>query len=186
MSDEAIITVTRRWIEAVVIGLDLCPFARRVYEAGLIRYTVSAAADEAALLADLAVELRTLVAIPPEQVETAFLIHPHVLGEFLDYNDFLGRADQLLRELGLRGTVQIAGFHPGYRFTRTKPDAVENFTNRSPFPMLHLLREASISAVANDPERLLDIPRRNVETLRGLGSEKVLDILREVWAAPPD
>ena len=167
MSDP--IAETRRWIERIVIGLNLCPFARRVFEGDKIRYVLSDAADTDALLADLKDELRRLVAEPIGVVETTILIHPHVLQDFLDYNDFLGRADERLDALDLSGVIQIASFHPQYRFAGTKPDAVENSTNRSPFPMLHLLREESVSRVAGDAEFLEAIPANNIETLRKLG-----------------
>lgn len=179
LNEQAVIDATRRWVASVVIGLNLCPFARRVFDGGLIRYAVTAAESGGALLAALADELRLLTATPAAEAETTLLIHPRALTDYLDYNDFLGTADRLIRQLGLRGVVQIAGFHPDYRFAKTTPDAVENYTNRSPYPMLHLLREDSISAVAGDPQKLLDIPRRNVETLRHLGREKVLEMLRQ-------
>lgn len=180
MDQDLVIARTRRWIASVVIGLNLCPFARRVFDADVIRYVVSEAADEATLLADLTRELRALAAAPRTSVETAILIHPHVLADFLDYNDFLEVAERALRRLGLEGVIQIAGFHPEYRFADTDADAVENFTNRSPYPMLHLLREASITEVDADEEELLEIPRRNIETLRSLGLEKVRQMLRAI------
>ena len=170
---------TRRWIERIVIGLNLCPFARRVFAGDLIRYTVSEAEGTTELLGDLERELRNLTAMPIDAVETSILIHPHVLQDFLDYNDFLGAADGLLTSLGLVGVIQIASFHPDYRFTGTKPDAVENFTNRSPHPMLHLLREESITKVAGDPEFLAGIPNRNISYLRSLGQTKLQKLLAE-------
>ena len=130
-----VIEQTRRWIHDVVIGLNLCPFARRVFDARLIRYTVTDAIDPDALRTALTADLLSLAATPSEGVETAFLIHPHALVEFLDYNDFVAETESLLRELGLEGVIQIAGFHPQYQFAGTRPDAVENYTNSSPFPM---------------------------------------------------
>lgn len=165
---------TRRWIEAIVIGLNLCPFARRVFEGETIRYAVSDATDTDALRRDLTRELHLLIAEPIDRIETTILIHPHVLQDFLDYNDFLGEADAVLVELGLTGIVQIASFHPHYQFAGTVPDAVENCTNRSPYPMLHLLREESITKVAGDPAFLEGIPQRNVATLRKLGLANVM------------
>jgi hypothetical protein len=179
MDPEAVVERTRRWIAAVVIGLDLCPFARRVFDGGGIRYAVSAARDGVALLDNLTSELRTLAAEPITRVETTLLIHPHALVDFRAYNDFLADADRLVASLGLRGTIQVASFHPDYRFAGTAADAVENYTNRSPYPMLHLLREASVSAAATGQVDLADIPRRNVETLRRLGRERVTDLLRD-------
>src|SRR5258708_27475816 len=139
MDTPSVIDATRRWISSIVIGLNLCPFAQRVFDADRIRYVVSDAADESRLLADLTRELAGLVAAPISAVETTLLIHPHALGDFLDYNDFLGAADELLANLGMQGTIQIASFHPEYRFAGTEADAVENYTNRSPYPIVHLL-----------------------------------------------
>ena len=178
LDERAAADATRRWVSAVVVGLNLCPFARRVSDAGLVRYAVTDAADEGALLAALARELEALAAAPRAAVETTLLIHPRALPAFPDYNDFLAAADRLVRDLGLRGVIQVAGFHPLYRFAGTAPDAAENYTNRSPHPMLHLLREESITEVAGDPAALAAIPRRNIETLRRLGRAEVLARLR--------
>ena len=180
--EQTIIEVTRRWISAMVIDLNLCPFAQRVFVADKIRYVISAARDETTLVEDLARELKALAAVPIAEVETTLLIHPHVLGKFLDYNDFLGVGERLIEDLGLRGVLQIASFHPDYQFAGTAPDAVENYTNRSPYPMLHLLREASISEVAGCPSELLEIPKRNQQTLRVLGKEKILQKLKAIRA----
>ncbi|MBI2808220.1 MAG: DUF1415 domain-containing protein [Planctomycetes bacterium] len=181
MNQQPVIEATRQWIASVVIGLNLCPFAQRVFDAGLIRYVVSDARDELTLLDDLARELKALN--DSSDVETTLLIHPYVLASFLDYNDFLANAEQMVADLDLDGVIQIASFHPDYQFADTAADAVENYTNRSPYPMLHLLREASIDAVADDEEKLLEIPRRNIETLRALGKEKVLAMLAAIRKA---
>jgi hypothetical protein len=154
-----------------VIGLDLCPFARAVHARGQIRWVVTPAATPEALLADLLDELRTLAGADPATVDTTLLIHPAALGDFLDYNDFLGVADAAVADLGLAGVVQIASFHPRYQFAGSAPDDVENCTNRSPYPILHLLREASVErAVAAFPDAAT-IYRKNIATLRRLGSE---------------
>ena len=168
----------------MVIGLNLCPFARRVFEADVIRYTVSDARDEVRLLEELSIELKTLVSAAPSKIETTLLIHPLVLGNFYDYNDFLGAGERRIAELGLRGAVQIASFHPDYLFAGVDSNAVENFTNRSPYQMLHLLREASVSAAAADASELLKIPLHNVETLRALGRERMLERLRDLEDPP--
>jgi hypothetical protein len=178
LDERVVIDATRRWVSAVVVGLNLCPFARRVSEAGLIRYAVTDAAGERALLEDLSRELAALAAASRADVETTLLIHPRALPAFPDYNDFLAEADRLVRDLGLRGVIQVAGFHPLYRFAGTSADAAENYTNRSPHPMLHLLREESVTEVAGDPAALAAIPRRNVDTLRRLGRVEVLARLR--------
>jgi hypothetical protein len=176
----AVIEITRRWISSVVIGMNFCPFARRVFDSGLIRYSVTDASDESKLLDTLDEEIKLLSLSSITEIETTLLIHPHVLGDFLDYNDFLDSAERLIGQRGQEGILQIASFHPDYQFAGTTPDAVENYTNRSPFPMLHLLREESITAIAEDPDTLLEIPSRNIETLNTLGREKMLELLREI------
>lgn len=178
MMDQAtVIEATRRWISTMVIGLNLCPFAERVFQAEKIRYVVSNADDEDSLLNDLAGELELLSTSSITMVETTLLIHPRVLGDFFDFNDFLDRADGLILEKRLRNMIQIASFHPDYQFANTDPDAAENYTNRSPYPMLHLLREESISKVAGNADELQAIPERNIEMLRGLGVKKILQKL---------
>jgi uncharacterized protein len=168
-TDEEIVTKTRQWIEAAVIGLNLCPFAKPVYTKDQIRYAVSRAETAEALLAELLDELQTLAAADPERIETTLLIHPAVLTDFLDYNDFLAVADAAVEDLGLTGIVQIASFHPRYQFAGTAPDGIESYTNRSPYPMLHLLREASVErAVAAFPDAAA-IYEKNIATLRRLG-----------------
>ena len=171
------INATRHWIATVVIGFNLCPFAQRVFKGEKIRYVVCPAVDEAGLLQALNYELELLVATPLDEIETTLLIHPAVLTNFCDYNEFLGTADQRITKLGLSGTIQIASFHPMYQFAKTRPDAVENYTNRSPYPMLHLLREDSISQLGLDAAELAEIPQRNIATLRALGRREILQLL---------
>jgi hypothetical protein len=168
---EHVVDRTRRWLERAVIGLDLCPFAGPVHRQGRIRYFVSDARDEAALKHDLLAELRLLHETDPGAVETTLLIHPEVLTDFLDYNDFLGVADAAVAELGLEGELQVASFHPDYQFAGTSPDDVGNATNRSPYPTLHLLRERSISRAVDAYEAIEQIGERNEQTLRRLGSD---------------
>jgi len=170
----AVIAATRRWVAGVVVGLNLCPFARRVTDAGLVRYAATDAGDEEELLGALGAELAALVAAPRAEVETTLLIHPRALPAFPEFNDFLAEADRLVRRLGLTGVVQLVGFHPEFRFAGADPDAPENYTNRSPHPMLHLLREESVTEVAGDAAALAEIPRRNTETLRALAREGIL------------
>jgi hypothetical protein len=167
---DAILTSTRDWLERAVIGLNLCPFARAVHINDQIRYVVSPAHDTAALLEELNHELRLLAATPEATVDTVLLIHPHVLTAFLDYNDFIGTADAAIEALGFDGVFQIASFHPLYRFAGTSEDDVTNNTNRSPYPMLQILRESSVEkAVASVPDPD-DIYRRNMTTMRRLGA----------------
>ena len=170
-SADEVVAATRTWLEKAVIGLNLCPFAKAVHFGNQIRYAVSDAQTPEALLADLARELQTLAAADPAEVETTLLIHPRALVEFLDYNDFLDIADAAVEELGLTGTIQVASFHPHYRFADTEPDAIENYSNRSPYPTLHLLREESVErALAAFPDTGR-IPDRNIETLRRIGHD---------------
>jgi hypothetical protein len=168
---DEVIAATREWLEKAVIGLNLCPFAKPVHAGNQIRYAVSDAQTPEALRADLGRELQALAAANRANVETTLLIHPRVLVDFPDYNDFLDIADAAVEELGLTGTIQVASFHPQYRFADTEPDAIENFSNRSPYPMLHLLREESVErAVAAFPD-VARIPERNIETLRSIGHD---------------
>ena len=160
----------RAWVDRAVIGLNLCPFAKAVQVKGLVRYVCSDARDTGALRAALRTELLHLRDTPIEQTETTLLVHPWVLGDFLDYNDFLDDADALLAELDLEGTLQIASFHPNYRFAGSDADDIENATNRSPHPTLHLLREASIDRAVQaypDADAIVDA---NVRTLQALGA----------------
>ena len=162
---------TRHWLEQAVIGLNLCPFAKAVHTKGQIRWVESSATDVQGLMSDLVHELQLLAAADPEAVDTTLLVHPQVLGDFLDYNDFLDLADAALEELGLIGALQIASFHPQYQFEGTEPDDAENLSNRSPHPTLHLLREDSVErAVASFPEAEM-IYERNIQSLRALGAE---------------
>jgi hypothetical protein len=166
---ELAIASTREWLEKAVIGLNLCPFAKPVYSAQRIRFVVSEAQSAVALMDKLADELEALQAADPLACETTLLIHPWVLNDFLDYNDFLEAADALIEELGLEGEIQLASFHPDYQFDGSAPDDIENYSNRSPYPMLHLLREESVArAVAAVPDTEA-IFARNMATLRALG-----------------
>jgi hypothetical protein len=171
IDDEHAIASTRRWLERAVVGLGLCPFAAPVHRLGLIHYAVSRARDEESLIDDLAREALALQAVTPDLRETTLLIHPWVLADFVSYNAFLARADRCLADLGLEGELQIASFHPQYQFADAREDAVENNTNRSPFPMLHLLREASVERAIETFPDTDSIYLRNIETLRRLGHE---------------
>ena len=160
---------TTAWLEKAVIGLNLCPFAKAVHIKGQIRWVLSGATAPAALLELLAQELQHLAAADPQAVDTTLIVHPQVLQDFRDFNDFLGVAEEALHEQGLDGVLQVASFHPQFRFAGTDEDDITNATNRSPFPTLHLLREDSVArAVAAFPEAE-SIFERNVQTLRRLG-----------------
>ena len=163
------IAATRRWVERAVIGLNLCPFAKAVYVKQQVRFVLSDASTPEALLEELAEELVLLRDIDPDQVDTTLIVHPDVLTDFLDYNDFLDNADAAVEALDLQGVIQVASFYPDYQFAGTMPDDISNYTNRSPYPTLHLLREASIDrAVEAFPDADV-IVERNVKTLDALG-----------------
>ena len=165
------IAETRRWLERAVIGLNLCPFAKAVYVKQQVRFVLSDARDPQDLLLQLRDELLWLHAADPQQTDTTLIVHPQVLTDFFDYNDFLDLADALIAELGMEGEIQIASFHPDYQFAGTARDDVGNCTNRAPYPTLHLLREASVEravAAFPDPDAIVE---RNLATLKRLGIE---------------
>jgi hypothetical protein len=168
---EEIIADTRRWLERAVIGLNLCPYAASVYSANRVRFCVSEARTAEELVLDLQRELCALDAKDPVDCETTLLIHPHALIEFAEYNDFLSVGDGLLIDLNLEGELQIASFHPLYQFAGSKTDDIENFTNRSPYPLLHLLREASVEAAIAGGAEAQVICDSNMRTLRDLGAD---------------
>jgi|TARA_B100000519_G_scaffold139452_1_gene120832 hypothetical protein len=176
MGETEVISATRKWVEDVVVGYNLCPFAKRELVRNRVRFVVSEAETEDELLQALHSELQRLEDEP--EIETSLLIHPGVLQDFGPYNEFLDAADGLLAYLDMEGVYQIASFHPDYRFAGTEPDAAENYTNRSPFPMLHLLREASLEAAIDSYPDVDGIPQRNIELMNELGSEKMRSILR--------
>ena len=163
------IDATREWVDKAVIGLNLCPFAKAVQIKGQVRYVLSEAGDTNALLAELEQELQHLAAADPEQTDTTLIVHPRVLNDFLDFNDFLEEADALLERLDLDGTLQVASFHPQFQFAGTDPDDITNYTNRSPHPTLHLLREESIDRAVEAFPDAEAIYERNMETLQRLG-----------------
>lgn len=169
--DEAFVLArTRAWVERAVIGLSLCPFARAVQARGQVRYVLTPATDTGALSQALAGELLRLADADPAQHDTTLLVHPGVLRDFVDYNDYLDEAEALLAALGLEGVLQVASFHPDYCFADADPDDPSHATNRSPYPTLHLLREESIDRAVESFPEADEIYERNIETLRTLGT----------------
>lgn len=168
---DAVVAATRRWLERAVIGLNLCPFARAVHVRDRIRFVVSEADTDEALLDALRHELEHLAHADPQAIETTLLIHPRVLADFTDFRFFLERAERELRRLGLEGVLQLASFHPDYEFADSTPDDPANHTNRAPYPTLHLLREESIARAVDAFPDAADIYERNIDTLRRLGHE---------------
>ncbi|MDO9089116.1 MAG: DUF1415 domain-containing protein [Burkholderiaceae bacterium] len=170
MDPQAVLRDTRAWLERAVIGLNLCPFAKAVHVKGQIHYAVCHACEPADILAALREELTSLLALDASQRDTTLLILPAALPDFLDFNDFFGRADRLIGKLGLRGIVQLASFHPRYQFAGTEADDIGNCTNRSPYPMLHLLREESIDRAVGAFPDASTIYEANLRTLTELGA----------------
>jgi uncharacterized protein len=169
MTDEAVLSATRHWLEKAVIGLNLCPFAKAVYVKNQVRLVVSHARHADDLLEELDRELDLLVSKLAEEIDTTLLIHPTLFADFLDFNDFMELADSVVEEHDLVGIVQLASFHPQFQFEGAAPDDIGNYTNRAPFAIVHLLREASVErAVASFPEAEA-IYEANIATLEKLG-----------------
>lgn len=171
LAGQQIIADTRLWLERAVIGLNLCPFAKSVFVKKQVRYALTSAATADQLLAELESELNRLAETDPAELDTTLLIHPQAMTDFLDFHFFLAEVEALIRNLGFDGVFQVASLHPQYEFAGSEPDDIANFTNRSPYPTLHLLRESSIDrAVAAFPDAA-DIFERNIETMERLGHE---------------
>lgn len=168
-SPDLAIEDTRQWLERAVIGLNLCPFAKSVHVKGQVHYAVSQATGMEALLHDLMTELKVLHAASAAVWDTTLLVVPNFLADFLDFNDFLVSADKALRDLALDGVLQIAGLHPAFQFAGTVPDDITNYTNRSPYPTLHLLREESVDRAVQAFAEAETIYERNMQTMERLG-----------------
>ena len=181
LQEDKVVGAVRRWVESVVVALNLCPFAGRVLLQEQVRFAVTEANTEDQLLTDLQDELVLLE--HDSSVETTLLILPGLLQEFSDYNQFLEIADSLLIQMDLEGVFQVASFHPQYRFDGTETDDVGNFTNRSPYPMLHLIREQSLDRALKDYPDADQIPLRNIERMRGLGKDRLIALLQACFDA---
>lgn len=171
-SHQQIVAAVQQWLADVVVGLNLCPFARKPMRAGQVRYHVSSARDDEALIEELLGEMQLLDSTPADELETTLLITPEHLAEFADFNQFLDLAEWLLERQGYTGVYQLATFHPDYQFAGTGPQDAENLTNRAPYPILHLIREASIERVLKnypDPE---SIPENNIQRVETLSDEQ--------------
>ena len=178
MDDSKIASITKRWVQEVVVAHQLCPFAEHVLLQDSVNFMVSCATDETSLLVDLQQALEQLLL--DQAFETTLLIHPQVLTDFADYNHFLDSAEQLLELLDADGELQLASFHPDYQFADTQPQAAENFTNRSPFPMLHILRESSVTKAVESYPAIEDIPERNIKTMQSIGYDSLARKLAEL------
>ncbi len=169
INEELILQQTRLWLEKAVIGLNLCPFAKSVYVKNQVRLVVSKARHADDLLEELDRELDLLVATPASEIDTTLLIHPTLFEDFLDFNDFLEIAEDVVDEHGLEGVVQLASFHPKFQFDGTEPDDISNYTNRAPFAILHLLREESVDRAVEAFPQADAIFETNIATLEKLG-----------------
>lgn len=167
----AVAAEVRLWVDKAVIGLNLCPFAKAVQARGQVRYAVSDATDAQEALTDLEDELMRLSQADAQEIDTTLLILPDALDDFYDFNDFEDLSDRLLKRMRLVGELQVATFHPRFQFAETGPDDIENYTNRSPYPILHLLREASIDKAVEAFPDAAEIYEKNIETMRELGEE---------------
>ena len=179
-SSEAVLDITKRWLETFVIGLNLCPFARHPYRADKIRYVVVRGENKEQIVECLLVEIKEMLEVSPADIETTLLILPDALSEFDNYLTFLDMLEEIVVEIEVDGTIQVASFHPQYQFQDTEPDDVENYTNRSPFPMFHLLREASIERAIEAFPEVGDIPEKNIETMNNLGIYRVKQMLYDL------
>jgi uncharacterized protein len=176
LENDKIVGSVRQWVESLVVGLNLCPFAKRELVKNRVRFAVTQAITEEQLLMALQAELELLNSDP--SIETTLLIHAKVLQDFYDYFLFMSHADRLLVRMKLKGVYQIASFHPDYQFRGTELDDVENYTNRSPYPMLHLIREESLERVVADYPDVDQIPARNIELMNSLGRDKLQAIMQ--------
>ncbi|KAM9985674.1 hypothetical protein ACTFIZ_012373 [Dictyostelium cf. discoideum] len=170
---------TKQWLEKAVIGLNLCPFAKEVYNKQQIKYHICSAKNERLILQALQQEFNFLVNTPATTIDTTLFILEHALIDFYDFNDFLALADQLLEQLNIVGVLQIASFHPHYHFANTQPDDIENYTNRAPYPILHILREQSIDQVVVAIADAATIFEKNIATMQALGVNGWKDLMQE-------
>ncbi len=170
-TDECVVADTRRWLERAVIGLNLCPFAKAVLVRGQVHFAVTGADQAADILRDFERELHALVALDAAERDTTLLAIPRGMDDFLDFNDLAGRAERLVRKRGLEGVVQVASFHPRFVFAGTDEDDITNYTNRAPYPTLHLLRESSIDRAVEAIPDPAAIYETNMDTLQDLGLE---------------
>ena len=176
LKDDEIIAAVKRWVQSFVVDMNLCPFAKRELTRNRIRFALTAAKTEEALLMALQAELELLDS--DSAIETTLLIHVNMLQDFDDYNQFLDYTDKLLRQTEFEGIYQIASFHPHYRFEGTGSDDAENYTNRSPYPMLHIIREESLARAIAESANVDQIPARNIELMNDLGQARLRTLLQ--------
>lgn len=182
--NDKIISVTHKWLETFVLGLNLCPFARHPYRNGKIRIVVFESDNLEHLTEMLVNEMHYLQETPPSVCETTLIILRDCLIDFHDYLDYLEVAEYVLEQMDLALVFQVASFHPDYQFEETLPNDAENYTNRSPYPMLHILREDSVERAIEAFPEVGDIPAQNIETMNTLGTVKLKQMLHELSKTP--
>lgn len=175
--NEKVIGQTRSWLEKVVIGLNFCPFAKPVFEQGKVHFQVSDAQSLECCLEDLSAELERLD--QHSDIETTLLIYPDSLQDFDNFLDVVDIANDFMEEQGYEGVYQLASFHPDYCFADSEEEDPANYTNRSPYPILHLIREQSIEQALANYKNADEIPERNIKLARELGLEKMQSLLDE-------
>lgn len=175
-----VLEITKAWLETFVLGLNLCPFARHPFRTGKIKYVVFEGDDTEKLTETLVAELQYLDSTPPSVCETTLIILKEALPDFEEYLDYLEMAEIIVEQLDFEGIFQVASFHPDYQFDETLPNDVENYTNRSPYPILHLLREDSVERAIEAFPEVGDIPAQNIETMNKLGLQAVKKMLNDI------
>ena len=163
----------RRWLKEFVVGLKLCPFAKPVLASDSLRISVCES-DELTQVAQLFMDELDLIRKAPEsEIATTLLVMPIALNDFEEYLSFLDNAENLVEDMGFDGIIQLASFHPDYLFDGEPADAASHFTNRSPYPMIHFLREEMMERVLEDCPNPEQIPQRNIKTLEGIGRAEI-------------
>lgn len=174
--ESLVVEQTRRWVENVVVGLNLCPFAAPVVRQQSIRYAESPAEDDHAVLQDFLTELDRLQQTDENELSTTLVIYPHALADFYHYLDLLSDMEKLLKKAGLRGVFQLASFHPDYLFGGVPEDDRSHWTNRAPYPTVHIIREGEMSRVLTHYKNPEQIPERNIQLLREMSDEKLAEL----------
>lgn len=167
-SKEQVIALTERWLRDIVIGFNLCPFAKQPYMKGQVKIVVAESADTEEVFDFLIDEMMLLTSVEKSELETTLVVCPSVLKDFEDYLGFLDIANSALYELGFEGELQLASFHPDYRFADEDKHDQSNFTNRSPYPIFHIIREESLTQINENIEK---IPERNIKLMREMSKE---------------
>jgi hypothetical protein len=172
---EEIVALSRQWVETIVVGLNLCPFAAPVVRNDTLRYAVTDAESMEALASNFLQELNLIQEKDEKEIATTLVIMPRAVADFYDYLDLLAYFEDLLAKSGLAGVFQLASFHPAYLFAGVEPDDLSHWTNRSPFPMIHIIREGQMSRVLRHYDNPEEIPERNIKLLRELGREGLVE-----------